>query len=33
LTKDAPLHRIVERLGTVTSRPILAGLHHQYCRI
>jgi transposase InsO family protein len=33
LTKDAPLHRIVERLGTVTSRPILGGLHHQYCRI
>jgi transposase InsO family protein len=33
LTKDTPLHRIVERLGTVTSRPILAGLHHQYCRI
>ena len=32
LTKDTPLHRIVERLGT-TSRPILAGLHHQYCRI
>ena len=24
LTKDTPLHRIVERLGTVTSRPILA---------
>ena len=33
LTKDTPLHRIVERLGTVTSRPILGGLHHQYCRI
>lgn len=33
LTKDAPLHRIVERLGAVTSRPILGGLHHQYCRI
>jgi hypothetical protein len=27
------IHRIVERLGTVTLRPILAGLHHQYCRI
>jgi transposase InsO family protein len=33
LTKDAPLHRIVERLGIVSSRPILGGLHHQYCRI
>ncbi len=33
LTKDTPLYRLVERLGTVTSRPILAGLHHQYCRI
>jgi transposase InsO family protein len=33
LTKDTPLHRVVEPLGTVTSRPILGGLHHQYCRI
>jgi transposase InsO family protein len=33
LAKDAPLYRIVERLGIVASRPILGGLHHQYCRI
>jgi transposase InsO family protein len=33
LTKDTPLHRIVERLGTISSQPILGGLHHQYCRI
>src|SRR5512139_422077 len=33
LTKDTPLHRAIERLGIVTSRPILGGLHHQYCRI
>jgi transposase InsO family protein len=33
LAKDAPLHRVTERLGTVTSRPLLGGLHHQYCRI
>ena len=33
LTKDTPLHRAVESLGTVVSRPILGGLHHQYCRI
>jgi transposase InsO family protein len=33
LTKDTPLHRVVECLGTVTSHPILGGLHHQYSRI
>jgi transposase InsO family protein len=33
LAKDAPLHRIVEYLGATASRPILGGLHHQYCRI
>ena len=33
LAKDTPLHRIVEQLGTVASRPILGGLHHQYARI
>lgn len=33
LAKDAPLHRAVQRLGIVTPRPILGGLHHQYCRI
>jgi transposase InsO family protein len=33
LAKDTPLHRAVERLDAVTSRPILGGLHHQYCRI
>jgi transposase InsO family protein len=33
LTKDTPIHRVVERLGTITSRPLLGGLHHQYCRI
>ena len=31
--KDAPLHRAIERLGAVISRPVLGGLHHQYCRI
>jgi hypothetical protein len=25
--------RAVERLGAVVSRPVLGGLHHQYCRI
>ena len=33
LTKDTPFHRIVEQFGTITSRPILGGLHHQYYRI
>ena len=29
LNKDAPLHRAIERLGAVVSRPVLGGLHHQ----
>ena len=33
LNKDAPFHRAIERVGAITSRPILGGLHHQYCRI
>jgi hypothetical protein len=32
LNKDAPFHRAIERLGAITSRPVLGGLHHQYCR-
>jgi transposase InsO family protein len=33
LDKDSPVHRAIERLGVITSRPLLGGLHHQYCRI
>jgi transposase InsO family protein len=33
LNKDAPLQRAIERLGAITSQPVLGGLHHQYCRI
>jgi transposase InsO family protein len=33
LNKDAPLHRAIERVGAIASRPVLGGLHHQYCRI
>src|SRR5262245_30605985 len=33
LDKDAPLHRAIERVGVITSQPVLGGLHHQYCRI
>ncbi|MBL6651741.1 MAG: transposase [Reyranella sp.] len=32
LAKDAPLARPVQRFGQVTVRPVLGGLHHQYCR-
>jgi transposase InsO family protein len=33
LDKDAPRFRSVQRIGRITSRPILGGLHHQYARI
>jgi transposase InsO family protein len=33
LDKDAPVHRPIESLGAIISRPVLGGLHHQYCRI
>jgi transposase InsO family protein len=33
LGKDAPLRRAVERSGTITTIPILSGLHHRYARI
>jgi transposase InsO family protein len=33
LRKDSPSHRPIQPLGQVTSRPILGGLHHHYCRI
>ena len=33
LNKDASLHRGIESLGAIISRPVLGGLHHQYCRI
>jgi transposase InsO family protein len=32
LAKDAPLLRPVQRFGDITAKPILSGLHHQYCR-
>jgi transposase InsO family protein len=32
LAKDAPLTRPVQRFGEMAVRPILGGLHHQYCR-
>ena len=33
LNKDAPFHRAIQRLGAITSQPVLGRLHHQYCRI
>ena len=33
LDKDAPFHRAIERVGAITSQPVLGGVHHQYCRI
>src|ERR1700730_4708973 len=33
LDKDSPNRRPVQRLGHVTARPLLGGLHHQYCRM
>ena len=32
LNKDAPVPRGVEWDGNIVCRPILGGLHHQYCR-
>jgi hypothetical protein len=32
LNKDAPFHRAIELLGAITTRPVLGGLHYQYCR-
>jgi transposase InsO family protein len=33
LDKDAPAFRSVQRIGTITSYPILGGLHHHYARV
>jgi hypothetical protein len=33
LSKDAPTHRTAQRVGSITARPILGGLRHQYLRI
>jgi len=33
LGKDAPLVRPIQRFGNIAARPIVGGLHHQYCRM
>ena len=33
LSKDAPVSRPLQRVGSVSSQAILGGLHHHYVRI
>jgi transposase InsO family protein len=33
LDKDAPISRPVQRTGSISSHPILGGLHHHYVRV
>jgi transposase InsO family protein len=33
LRKDSPSHRSIQRFGQIIPRPILGGLHHEYCRM
>jgi transposase InsO family protein len=33
LRKDAPLRRVIQRIGDIAAIPILGGLHHKYVRI
>jgi transposase InsO family protein len=33
LNKDAPMHRSIQRIGSIISTPVLGGLHHQYVRV
>jgi hypothetical protein len=33
LSKDAPVSRAVQTVGTIIAKPLLGGLHHQYVRI
>ena len=33
LDKDAPVSRPVQRIGTISSRGIVGGLHHHYVRV
>jgi len=32
LSKDCPLHRPTQAIGTISSSPVLGGLHHVYSR-
>jgi transposase InsO family protein len=33
LDEDSPNRRPIQRLGYLAARPLLGGLHHQYCRM
>jgi Integrase core domain len=33
LSKDTPVSRAVEAVGSIVAKPLLGGLHHQYVRI
>jgi transposase InsO family protein len=33
LNKDTPMHRAMQRVGSIVSTPVLGGLHHQYVRV
>jgi len=33
LDEDSPNRRPIQRLGHLSARPLLGGLHHQYCRM
>jgi len=33
LDKDAPVTRPVQRVGIISSRAVLGGLHHRYARV
>jgi hypothetical protein len=33
LGKDAPIWRVIHRVGRIEVRPVLGGLHHRYVRI
>jgi transposase InsO family protein len=33
LDKDVPFSRPVQRIGSITSQPLLGGLHHHYMRV
>jgi transposase InsO family protein len=33
LNQDVPVHRPVQSIGAITSRPVLGGLHHRYVRV
>ena len=33
LTKDSPIHRLVQHNGVISKRPHLSELHHEYARM